>query len=241
MTRFYNGDGDDTFIGTADGDEVFNSSSDGKSSLFADRGANDNDVFRGGDGNEYVVASAGTDVYDGGAGIGDQLAFNSFISFSDTDANGIEEYHQAYAFNIVVDLNAGTYSVEWRDYSSPHELLVTSGGEVTGFEIIDDSFGDDVLLGSNFEVAFPSGRRLGETFMISEGENLINGRGGWDVLKANTYSLLSGDKVRDSVVVNTADHTWLGADGKVSTFRNIEQYWLSDGADEFTGGLNPTG
>ena len=225
MTRFYNEDGEDTFVGTADYDDVVNTSPDHASSKFADRGANDNDVFRGGDSTDYVQASAGTDVYDGGAGIFDKLAFDSFISFSDTDAHGVEDYHLSYAFGVVIDLKAGTYSVEWRDYSSPHDLLVTSSGEVTGFEDILGSAGDDRLLGSN----------AAEIFEIREGENLINGRGGRDTLMADVFVRI-GDQVRDSVVVNTADGTWLGADGKVSTFRNIEQYVLSDGADEFTGG-----
>lgn len=226
MTDFYNEDGDDTFIGTADYDDVFNQTPDHVSSKFADRGANDNDVFNGGDSTDYVVASAGSDVYDGGAGSFDKLAFDSFIAFSDTDSNGIEDYHLSYAFGVVIDLQAGTYSVDWRDYGPPHDVLATSSGEVTGFEDILSSFGDDRLLGSN----------AAEIFEISQGENLINGRGGQDTLSAAVYSVLTGEAVRDSVVVNTADGTWLGTDGKVSTFRHIEQYELTDGADEFTGG-----
>ena len=242
MADYFNLDGPTKTNAANESNSYSNTTPAHISEKYDDLGTKDNDTYIGGSGFDFVELSAGSDLYDGGAGDFDTFRASSFITLKHEGSDGKVEEDLTFSQALSVDLRAGTYSVQWRDYSNLEDFLsgkgevfITSSGQIRNFEIIEDSVGDDILLGSGFEVVYSGGRKRGEVFRITSGADTIDGRGGWDALEVGYNRSSLHNWIRDGVDVDVGAGTWLGLDGKTSKFSNIEEFVLSSGADTFVG------
>lgn len=242
MARYYNPDGP-TRTNAADELNFYYNGTSAGTLQYADRGTNDNDTYIGGSDIDFADLSAGTDLYNGGGGIFDEFSAQYSILLKYTDQNDLERVVSVFPHSLVMDLRAGTYSVKWSEdrdldevLNGGGEIMQTSSGQIRNFEAIVTTTGNDTVLGSDFEMVFDSGRKRGELFAIGSGADVIDGRGGWDMLEFRHDTTAERKYTRDGITVDVSAGTWIGRDGKTTKFSNIEEYGLSNGADSFTGG-----
>lgn len=200
---------------------------------YAKLGADDNDTITGGTSSDVIQLSAGTDAIDGGEGTQDTIEVPSYLSLKVGPADGGGERLSGYARDLRVDLDAGTYSLNWRRDQGEGTTIVKSSGTLTSIEVVEDTFGDDTLFGSNRTPKTDSGRIVGEQFLVGMGNDFVDGRGGIDVLGVGTY--LTESIIHDGVAVDVGGGTVRGLDGVVDTYRNIERFSMTYNADSFVG------
>jgi hypothetical protein len=240
MAEFTNSDGPDTITGTDDSDRI---EQDFNGPYFL-KGTTDNDtILLGGGNSDSVRLSPGTDrIVDSSDDYFGQLLlpFNfslidiSKAAFDNGDSFVRWSNVEARAMNL--DLSTGDYTVEWwgaRAFPTTPELVVTSSGSVANLRRIETTRYDDIIKGSDFSITFASGIQRGEEFLNSGGSDVIDGRGGVDLVGVGSVAF---DKRVSNLVVDLEKGTMKNIDGAISTLRNIEGARLTfDNDDVFTG------
>lgn len=225
MASLPNDDAAETINGTAAGDTV---NPLPLSDEYEWRGANDNDIIDTKAGNDDIYITPGTDSIDGGDDYDVIRVPNQLIMWAENDpGSGVPWIVNPN--NFVVDLIAGTYSIDWRsfdDFDDTWSHVVTSSGTFQNIESIRGIYWSDTVWATDGN----------DVLYVDEGSNALHGRDGYDVLARGTYRVSS--EVTDAIIVDAQAGTWIGWDGKTSTFSSIEEFRFDDGDDSFVGSAN---
>ncbi len=184
---------------------------------------------RGGSMNDTIMASMGSDTYDGGRG-------TDTVNYS------------AMASGVNVDLGTGTVSGPANHKLIAIENIVGSSGDdvITGngsANVINAGDGDDVINGGagNDQVTGVAGDDI---LIGGAGNDRVNGGDGNDLLIDGSgndtydggtgYDVLDYSEAANAVVVNNGRVTGMGSD----RYSNVEKVVGSSFADTFSGGRN---
>lgn len=195
-----------------------------------------------GNGDDWLTLKAAQGSFDGGSGVdslriySDWNFYNAFGRYSPIatiptillDITGEDEFPGIY-----VDLangiarSSGYPSLKIALPPGATDPWSLGGGGLFAFDVVISGFenvvtygGDDTLLGSAAREEF---------FSPGDGANKVNGRGGLDWLTINS-SIFTG-----SATLDLEAKTYIGTDGKTSTFSNIERFVLGSGGDTVLG------
>lgn len=226
MTDLYNGFGPTTIKGPNKDNVFYGPESGDEPGGYVDLGRTDNDSLTGGSRFDDFIMTPGRDTLVGGD-FYDVLEVYSGAVFLGADPV------VAAASKLRVDLAAGTYEVDWLDRDK--ELVVASSGRLREIEAVLATRGNDTILGSDGGYVFPDGTVLGEVYILGPGDDVLNGRGGRDMLSFLEESTGLFGKSSGRIVIDGAAGT---ATGKrdVDRFENIEAFTLTPFNDIFTGG-----
>ena len=169
--------------------------------------ASDDDI-RGGNGNDSINAGDGDDFIGAEAGKDTMDGGNGFDTLSYDEANWRWDSFQG------VNLDAATGTAI--DCNGFTDLF-------SNFERYRDTLFSDTLKGSDIDY---------EQFAVTRGNDLVNGRGGWDVLdysRADRWGAHHGVNV--NLATGTARDSWNGTD----TISNIEEVRGTNFNDTLTG------
>jgi Ca2+-binding RTX toxin-like protein len=221
--------GDDNLNGSAFSDNLFGGHTEWvEGGLHPDyQGAfmfkvGDNDIIKGGAGDDFIMVGTGSDQIDGGDNY-DQInfQFDNVAEFVKLEAGtGTNPKPQFKSFTgvlkgVSVDLNLGTYS---GSYYAGAKVVGTATGTVVNVEAVLGSIGSDTIRGSNADNAF---KPIG-------GDDNIDGRGGFDILSYD-------DLATKGIVLNFGSGTVKDGFGGTDRFSNIEHATGSKNNDDMTG------
>ena len=237
MADFTNADGPDVITGTNETDFIWVDFSGAEYYL---RGTTDNDVIDGAGGNtDIIMLSPGTDDIrdsEGWFGILENpiaIRMFSYAEGEDPDEVGGIEWGGVQPRAMVLDFEAGTYTVEWwgnrENDSDDFEKVVDSSGTISGIRRVEGTEFGDTLRGSDFEVVLTNGAKRGEEFHLGGGADDVDGRGGIDLVLPGPVAF---DQRIQNFVVNLNRGEVTNLDGSVSTVRNIEGAELNFTTDD---------
>lgn len=239
---FYGGLGNDIIYGSVHPSNAANSFYGGRTLL---AGTTDNDVMTGGRGINTFYPLFGRDRFvgtdhsreDDFDGFGDILDFTAFgsIEVSSSGAAGAGIRYGAVIKGAEVDLAAGTFSANTyaaRDPLPTSPSHVTTGTLVNIFQVSAAKGTPADLMADRF---FGSNNRAGtfEVFDPGNGDDLVDGRGGFDFI---SYSLSSRAGFQlEPVTVDLAKGQATDREGGTDTLRNIEGIIGSPAGDRLLG------
>jgi Ca2+-binding RTX toxin-like protein len=242
MSIIENDTGEATIEGSTGSDEIAPPTSGSTwFDLYYDFGQSDNDSILAGDGDDWVFLTPGTDTLSGGNGL-DTLSVNIFDTIIVTEVGALQfdplgdpTYRYQYA-GVRIDTALGTYELNFLHQNPqpfvPDELHFS--GTITGFEVIEGSFADDVLLGSNGGQKWAGDPLRYETFRPGGGNDVINGRGNYDTLSYASH-LLADANPTTGITVRYGGHAIDDGFGGTDNFLNIEYVEGSGLSDTFIG------
>lgn len=167
VERIDAGAGNDTVLGSDGDDRIF--------------GGTGNDWLKGGAGNDtfLVQYDSGSDIIEGGAGLGDTiLALSAGTKIDWTKVSGIEVVNGNGYANFQLVGTAGDDCLDFR------------GVSLTGVSVIDGGAGDDLIYGS-----------AGDDIIVGGlGSDTLVGGAGADTFRFTTFSHVGGDGGVDHIV-----------------------------------------
>jgi hypothetical protein len=222
----------DTIVGTVDRDYV-----SFYVQLHYALGSLDNDHISVGGGHDTVFFTAGTDSLFGGDGY-DEFIVGSWLEVTDAPEAGSQGGYDRgtyYPSEVLIDIAAGTYSVTLVPRSDPVVGVpqLQFSGTLDGFERIITRDSDDTILGSSgggFSAFL--GANV-ENFAPGDGNDSIDGRGGYDILLYNNFN--SGSSRTTGISVDYATGTLDDGSGSTDSFVNVERIVGSRLSDTFIG------
>lgn len=232
--RYNPTDGSDTIIGSDDEWDYFEADRNeaGAYLVHRNRGADDNDTWRGLAGYDTFMVGLGKDMFDGGADF-DALDFGFYyrpdflVEWEGEDDVTLRAYLEVTA--STVDLTKGTYSVTFGRADGTDDKFARYSGQVRSIESLYGTIGKDIFYGSG----------VGEVFAPGAGADIIDGRGGIDTLDYAVEGE-TPDSVEEAggiVVIHSGVSSGAITDGfgSVDGFRNIEWIYGTVKADRFEG------